>query len=169
MNVKRLINPDAKAKHQEIVDALGTENNPTQWMIFMRAIDKHIPELSSKGRLSAVTIERSLIGQLGFSSFKEYAEAPLKDGGLNWSIGGWNAYRRAWSLVKNHAFLEQVEITAGSLNAFANEIKKLDIDFPVSMREFEEIKEKQAASKAENKQNALTLANEKTKNLKKNC
>ncbi len=78
MNVTQLTPQSAQVAHKELLESLGSENNPQQWMIFMDAVDKHIPEMSSKGRLSAQTIERSLIGQLGFKSWKEYVESPLK-------------------------------------------------------------------------------------------
>jgi hypothetical protein len=164
-NISQLTPQSAQVAHKELLESLGSENNPQQWMIFMDAIDKHIPEMSSKGRLSAQTIERSLIGQLGFKSWKDYVESPLKNGGLNWSIGGWNSFRRAWTLVKEYPFLRQQEIKAGWLNALANELKKDDIEFPKTARELEEIQNKKSEKKAENKNSQLNDANEKIAEL----
>ncbi|MGF1685043.1 hypothetical protein [Photobacterium minamisatsumaniensis] len=165
MNVTQLTPQSAQVAHKELLESLGSENNPQQWMIFMDAVDKHIPEMSSKGRLSAQTIERSLIGQLGFKSWKEYVESPLKSGGLNWSIGGWNSFRRAWTIVKDYPFLRQEEIKAGWLNALANELKKNEIEFPKTKRELEEIQNQKADKKAENKNSQLNEANEKIAEL----
>ncbi len=151
MNVTHLVPESAQQAHKEILLSLGSENNPQQWMEFCETIDKHIPEMSTKGRMSKKEVEQSLIGKLGFDSFKSYIESDLEEGGLGWSSGGWNAYRRAWSLVKKHPYLRQLEIKSGWLNAFANQCKKADIEFPTTIEAYNEIQESKAEARENNK------------------
>ena len=151
MNVSQLVSPADKQAHKEILAALGSENNPRQWMIFMQAVDKHIPEMQTQGRLSADTIKHSLIGKLGFSSWKEYIESPTENGGLGWSIGGWNSFRRAWTIVKEHDYLLEMDVKAGWINSFAAKLSAKDQAFPNSPGEFEEIQQSLDADRAQGK------------------
>ena len=151
MNVTKLLPENTKAAHNEILAALGSENNPSQWMTFCEVIDQHIPELKTKGRLSNKDVNSSLIGKLGFSSFKEYLETPTDKGGLGWSSGGWNAYRRAWNIVEEYPYLRELDIKSGWLNAFANKLRKADIEFPATLEEYNSIQDSIAEERASNK------------------
>ena len=151
MNVTQLVPESAQSAHNEILISLGSENNPRQWMEFCETIDKYIPEMSSKGRMSNKEIKQSLIGKLGFDSFKSYIETDINKGGLGWSSGGWNSYRRAWSLVKKHPYLRQLEIKSGWLNAFANKCKKDEIEFPATIEAYNEIQENKTEARENNK------------------
>lgn len=151
MNVTKLLPENLKAAHNEILAALGSENNPSQWMEFCEVIDRHIPELKTQGRLSNQNIKSSLIGKLGFSSFKEYLETPTGKGGLGWSSGGWNAYRRAWNIVEEYPYLRNLDIKSGWLNAFANKLRKAEIEFPASLEEYNSIQDSIAEERASNK------------------
>lgn len=167
MNISQIIPSSAKAAHAELLESLGTENNPSQWMIFMESVDKHIPEMTSKGRPSNKAIDVSLIGQLGFKSWKDMVEAPIENNGLGWSSGGWNSWRRAWGVVKDYPFLRQENIKAGWVNALINELKKEGIQFPINKQEFDELKEKREKAAAENKNTKLKAAEETIISLQK--
>lgn len=151
MNVTKLLPENLKAAHNEILAALGSENNPSQWMEFCEVIDRHIPELKTQGRLSNQNIKSSLIGKLGFSSFKDYIESPIERGGLGWSSGGWNAYRRAWKIVEEYPYLRDMSIKSGWLNAFSHKLKKAEIEFPETLEEYNKIQDSFAEERASNK------------------
>lgn len=153
MNVRFMVTPENQKAHDELVAALGSESNPSQWMIFMECVDKYIPELTSKGRPSNKQIENSLIGRLGFKSWKEMLNAPIENNGLNWSDGGWNSWRRAWTVVKEYPFLRNEPIKAGWINALTNELKRAGITFPKNKDEYVQIQKKREEISAENKQN----------------
>lgn len=179
MNVTKLVPESAQQAHKEILLSLGSENNPRQWMEFCETIDKHIPEMSTKGRMSNKEIKQSLIGKLGFDSFKSYIETDIDQGGLGWSSGGWNAYRRAWSLVKKYPYLRDLPIKSGWLNAFANQCRKAEIDFPETLEAYNEIQESKLEARENNKDAKLDdqakriieleeLLENKTKELEEN-
>lgn len=161
MNVSQLVSPADKQAHKEILAALGSENNPRQWMIFMQAVDKHIPEMQTQGRLSADTIKHSLIGKLGFNSWKEYIESSTENGGLGWSIGGWNSFRRAWTIVKEHDYLLEMDVKAGWVNSFAAKLSAKDQAFPSSQAELEEIQQRLDVDRAQGKATELEKLREK--------
>lgn len=68
----KLITPAAQLARDELIAALGTEANPSQWMLFMSAVRKHLPDILSRGRPSIEAVQRSLIGQHGFLAGKRW-------------------------------------------------------------------------------------------------
>jgi len=141
--VTLLIPESAKKAKAELIEALGTENNPAQWMVFMEAVTKHLPEILSTGRPTKEAMQKSIIGQLGFSSWSEFIEA--KDG-LNWNISGWKAFRRAWSVVEKYNWLKNEKFTSSEVNQLYLKYKDL---FPKTKEEYINLGEIEKANKAE--------------------
>ena len=48
-----LIPASARNAHAELLAALGTEANPAQWMAFMQAVTRLLPDVLSAGRPTA--------------------------------------------------------------------------------------------------------------------
>lgn len=145
-NVTSLVPVGAQIALTELIAALGTENNPAQWMIFMQAVTKHLPEVLSSGRPTKEAIQRCAIGQLGFNSWAEMIESP---NGLNWNISGWKAYRRSWSIVENNEWLLNEKYSCSELNQLSINFKKSGIEFPKSPEELKNLLEIQIAQKKE--------------------
>ncbi|MEZ9301603.1 hypothetical protein AB4137_00270 [Vibrio breoganii] len=155
MNITPFQSPSARKSHEELVLALGTENNPSQWMVFMETVERLLPELNEQGRLPKEILNRTLVGQLGFSSWKDYVESK---NGLNWKIGGWNAYRRAWSTVKQAPYLRAKDVKAGWINSLSRKLAKADQELPETNEELDtwlEQQEQEKATAAESKRSAL--------------
>ena len=131
-NVTSLIPASAELALSELIAALGTENNPAQWMVFMQAVTKHLPDVLSSGRPTKEAIQRCAIGQLGFNSWAEMIESP---NGLNWNISGWKAYRRSWSIVENNNWLLNENYSCSELNQLSINFKKANLEFPKSPEE----------------------------------
>lgn len=154
----RFIPSAASIAHDELLAALGTENNPAQWMIFMEAVTRLLPAVLSSGRPSRETIERCAIGQLGFKSWKEMIEAPINDGGLGWNISAWKSWRRAWAVIEAHPWLRNEPLTSSEVIQLSLKVKEAansdDRDsiipdwFPENMAEAERFL---SARRAENK------------------
>lgn len=154
----RFIPSAASIAHDELLAALGTENNPAQWMIFMEAVTRLLPAVLSSGRPSRETIERCAIGQLGFRSWKEMIEAPINDGGLGWNISAWKSWRRAWAVIEAHPWLRNEPLTSSEVIQLSLKVKAAansdDRDsiipdwFPENMAEAERFL---SARRAENK------------------
>ena len=125
-NVTSLVPVGAQIALTELIAALGTENNPAQWMIFMQAVTKHLPEVLSSGRPTKEAIQRCAIGQLGFNSWAEMIESP---NGLNWNISGWKAYRRSWSIVENNEWLLNEKYSCSELYQLSITFKKTGNEF----------------------------------------
>lgn len=115
MNVTHIHTTTAKAAYADLLNSLGTENNPNQWMVFMDAVERHLPIMSGSGRPTKAEIESSVIGQLGFNSWSALVETPVADGGLGWSINSWKLWVKAWAIVKRHPYLREQQITASML------------------------------------------------------
>ena len=142
-----LVPPSARTAHTELVAALGTENRPDQWMVFMEAVTRLLPDVLSSGRPTSEAIDRSAIGQLGFKSWTAMVEAPLEAGGLAWNVSAWKAWRRAWSTVQAYPWLRDSGLTSSEVNTLTQECK--DTDFPASLEAYEGLKKgrKEAAEK----------------------
>lgn len=154
-NVTSLIPASAELALSELIAALGTENNPAQWMVFMQAVTKHLPDVLSSGRPTKEAIQRCAIGQLGFNSWSEMIESP---NGLNWNISGWKAYRRSWSIVENNNWLLNENYSCSELNQLSINFKKANLEFPKSPEELKnilEIQDKQKKEKALEQTSAL--------------
>lgn len=135
-----LVPPAARSAHAELLAALGTESNPSQWMDFMDAVTRLLPDVLSSGRPTKESIQRCAIGQLGFTSWQAMIEAPTDTNGLGWNFSAWKAWRRAWSTVEAHPWLRQEAMTSSEVNTLAQDCKRNDEPFPSSADELEALK-----------------------------
>ena len=136
MNEAHLSKTAIKA-HDELIAALGIKNKPNQWLTFMSIVEKHLPLLSASGRPAKAAIQNSLIGQLGYDSWKSMITAKTEDRGLNWNFHTWNAWRKAWVIAKANPYLLKTSITSAELNRLHLETKASD-SFPTTKKEYEE-------------------------------
>lgn len=132
-----LVPPSARTAHAELVAALGTENRPDQWMTFMEAVTRLLPDVLSSGRPTTEAIERCAIGQLGFKSWTAMIEAPVDAGGLGWNASAWKAWRRAWATVQANPWLRDAALSSSEVNTLAQEHKD---EFPSSLEALEGLK-----------------------------
>jgi hypothetical protein len=132
-----LVPASAREAHQQLVSALGTENVPGQWMIFMEAVTRLLPDVLSSGRPPKEAIARCAIGQLGFTSWKAMIEAPTVDGGLGWNWSAWRAWRRAWTVVQAYPWLRAAQMTASEIYTLSQDCKRDEMSFPASRQELE--------------------------------
>lgn len=160
-NLSLLIPAKAKDAHAELIQALGTENNPAQWLTFMQAVTKLMPEILKKGRPTAEAINKSLIGQLGFKSWQAMLEAPVSSGGLGWNVSAWRAWRRAWGVAQAYPWLMDAGLSSSEVNTLAIEQKE---DFPKSYEEYEELKAGRSEALKHAKANAVANLKQQLKN-----
>lgn len=125
------INQDSALQvRTELLAAIGSENNPNQWMHFMATVRRHLPEVLSRGRPSRQAIEASMIGALGFTTWRELLEAPLDQGGLALSWSTWRQWSRAWVVISERPALQGQPLTAAEVNRLASEAKAEGVAFP---------------------------------------
>lgn len=132
-----LVPASARNAHAELLEALGTESNPAQWMRFMEAVTRLLPDVLSVGRPTADAIKRSAIGQLGFGSWAAMIEAPTDAGGLGWNVSAWKAWRRAWAIVQVQPWMQAEPLTSSEVNTLAADVKRLGVPFPGSAQALE--------------------------------
>lgn len=120
----------AQQIHSDLLSALGTENVPSQWMHFMATVRRHLPEVLSRGRPSRQAIEASVIGALGFTSWRELLEAPVDQGGLALSWSTWRQWSRAWAVISERPALQGEPLTAAEVNRMASQAKAEGLLFP---------------------------------------
>jgi hypothetical protein len=114
----------------ELTQALGTENVPNQWGVFMKEVTRLLPDVLSPGRPTAQAIRDSVIGQLGHKGWRQMLEAsPDQHGlGLRWST--WKQWRRAWSVVEQNPWLLDHPLAAAQVNRLAEQVRKAGGAFP---------------------------------------
>jgi hypothetical protein len=152
---------EAQEARAELLEALGTENNPAQWMAFMEAVTKRLPDVLSTGRPSIEAIKRSVIGQLGFTSWKTMIEAPAADGGLSWNWSAWVAWRRAWKIIQTWPYLQELPLTAAQINRVHQASKNGPEGFPVNAKALEDWEENQRLERQE--QRTVSIENLKNR------
>jgi hypothetical protein len=139
---------------QDLREALGAESAGL-WIFFMDKIRATLPFLlDSAGRPKADAVRSSAIGAAGFDSWFSMVEASPEQGGLGWSIDSWKAWKRAYSVVIQHGYLRNLELTASEINTLSREIQP----FPTTQEVLESAKlerKQQLAAKRGNAVSAL--------------
>lgn len=146
MVTTQLIQPRDAEDYRRLLVALGSENNPSQWLEFMDTMNEVLPEILSAGRPSKSAIQSCLIGRMGFDSWKAMIEAPTAQGGLGWSVSGWNSFRRAYRVVSQHPYLRDKNLRSGWINKYAHQWGE---DFPTSSEAFDARVEAEAENSRE--------------------
>ncbi|MDN6337224.1 MAG: hypothetical protein L0J67_11435 [Halomonas sp.] len=145
--VTHIRSDDAQRIHDELVAALGTENNPAQWMLFMRTVREHLPDVLRRGRPTRAAIEKSAIGALGFASWREMCETGTDQRGLGLPWSQWRQWSRAWRVVQSHPGLEGEPLTAAQVNRLHSESQSADEPMPTTMEKIEAFQARQAERK----------------------
>lgn len=151
-----LIPQAAQDARDELTRTLRAADNPAAWMLFMQTVTRLLPDVLSSGRPSAEAIRRSVIGQLGFTSWQAMIEAPADANGLAWNFSGWKAWRRAWAVVEANTWLLGQPMTASEINTIAQEAKRADRAFPGSLAELDAMRD--TAKGAAEQAKAATVA-----------
>lgn len=165
-NVTPLIRPELLRNHQRLVDALGSENNPSQWMIFMKTCEELIPTVMTSGRPTDKAISSSMIGQLGFDSWKAMIEAPTSASGLGWKWEGWRSFRRAWTVVSNNPYLLDMDLKAGWINSAVASIKRNGDEFPATKEDFDIYQQQESERAKTRKENSVVGLKQEIVDLK---
>ena len=151
MKVSHIHSTSAQQGYNELLTALGSENNPSQWLVFMNTAKQHLPFLFESGRPTRQQIEISIIGQLGFASWSEMIETDQDKQGLSWSVNSWKQWSKAYKVVLQHSYLTEMNLTASAVMTLQSLFK--DIDFPANAEELEQAKaaiaEKKKSDEAE--------------------
>lgn len=167
MGIAKLVSNQDQQSYRRLITALGSENNPSQWLEFMAAMHDLLPEILTVGKPSKNTIQNSLIGRLGFTSWKAMLESPKEEYGLGWTKSGWDSFKRAWTTVSRHPYLQGMNFSAGYINKYAHEWKD---EFPESAEAFtQKLSNQKAENKKkaeENKANSVVALNEQIQTLK---
>ena len=157
--ITMLVPESARSIHAELLTALGTETNPSQWMLFMDAVTRLLPDVLSPGRPTREAIQRSAIGQLGFKSWREMIESPIDAGGLGWNWSGWKAWRRAWTIVQAYPWLREQPIGSSELNALQQELSRSETPFPQSLEQLDAYRAERETIAAERRNNSIASLN----------
>lgn len=145
----------AREIHRDLLEALGTENVPNQWMHFMASVRRHLPEVLSRGRPSRQVIEASVIGALGFGSWRAMVEAPTVEGGLGLGWSTWRQWSRAWVIIAERPALHDAPLTAAEVNRLASQAKAADLVFPADPAGVAALEARLAERRAEARANTL--------------
>lgn len=156
MNITHIHSTTAKTAYTDLLQALGTENTPNQWMSFMETVELYLPIMSGSGRPTKAEIQGSVIGQLGFSSWAALVETPISDGGLGWSINSWKLWVKAWAIVKQYPYLRSQSVGASALMKYKGDFGE---HFPSTAEEL-------STAIEQAKQQKQLLASETTASLK---
>jgi len=148
---------------QKLKDLLGTESG-NNWLNFMDYIHDELSLILKQGKPKKADIEKSIIGQSGFASWREMIEASEKNNGLGWSHASFDSWKRAYSVVLKHSYLRKLELTASQINTIQRESKP---DFPKTLDEFKAFSDTRKIKQAKQHQNSLKDAQNRTTELQK--
>jgi predicted RNase H-like nuclease (RuvC/YqgF family) len=108
------------------------------WISIMDFILEYVPYLMSSHRPTNEAIANSLVGKMGYRSFKIFREHELK-----WSDDKWRDMRKAYALVLAHPYLRELSL---SRDAIIEAYKVCGHDFPECSEAWENyIRNKKAA------------------------
>lgn len=158
--VTHIKSAQAQESYERLLAALG------QWLVFMRTVREILPLVLSSGRPSKEAIENSIIGQLGFSSWKEFVDTETVNGGLGLGYSKWREWSRAWAVVRDLDEYADAQISATEINRIAQHCKKAEIDFPTSANELAQLKaqiEEKRATERNQAKSDLELENQTLK------
>lgn len=127
--------------YDKLLTSLGTENVPFQWQIFMRTVRSEMPVLFKEGRTSKHDIERSIVGILGFNSWREMLETSVQNGGLGVSFSRWKEWSRAYSVISDLDDFHKSDLTPSEIIRMSQHCKKNDIEFPTTVAQYEQIRQ----------------------------
>ncbi|MFT6691248.1 MAG: hypothetical protein ACJAXH_001773 [Colwellia sp.] len=151
MSITHINESTSKTVHKELLVALGSENNPQQWLEFMSVMRKHLPFLIGGTKPTKAHYEGSIIGALGFKSWADMVSSPVEDSGLNWSINTWNKWSQAYNVVLANPYLKDTELTYVQILKLKTTFKD---DFPTGIESLEkaqsDLKEQKLKDKADN-------------------
>lgn len=136
-NVTAITRSADEAQKQKIIEALGTENKPDQWLVFMDTVLSILGDVLKAGRPKPSVIQNSLIGRLGFTSWRSMVETSIDDGGLGWNWSAWVAWRRAYKIVQDNDYLREMKASSAQVNKWDQELKSDEMPFPKTLEDFE--------------------------------
>lgn len=158
---------EAEAIRAELLSAVGTENVPNQWAVFMRTVRHHMPDVLGRGRPTQEAIQRSPIGQLGFSSWRAMIDTPTGEGGLGLGWSKWREWSRAWKVIADLPELADAPVTAAEVNRVAQQAKANDEPIPTTWAEWQSFKERHAEAKAERRAQSVAALEQRVAELEK--
>jgi len=132
---------------------LGAESAGA-WIDFMDMVHRELPFLTAPGRPKKADVEASEIGRAGFGSWVEMIEAPVDKGGLGWNRHSWNAWRRAYRLVRQYPYLRGLGLTASQINTAAQKAET----FPATADEWWDLQSQMEQEARERHQRSLREA-----------
>lgn len=145
---------------KQLITLLGTESK-SAWMNFMEFLDSEMKFLSSKGRPSKSEIEKSIIGESGFTSWQTMCDSATSENGLGWSYNTYRLWKKSWNVVCEFPYLKELELSASEINSVYLDCNKQNIEFPNSAEDFGLFKKtSKSVKRAENAQANENLAKE---------
>lgn len=149
---------------KELQKLLGTESG-TAWLNFMDHVKAELSQVLKAGKPRQIDIENSIIGQNGFSSWKEMIESPTDQKGLGWNYSTFDMWKRAYNVVLKFPFLRsQEELTPSLINTIWRETKP---NFPDSAENLALHMEKRTSKQRDKQQNSLKDAQKRNDELTK--
>ena len=142
-------------------DLLGTESG-NAWIEFMDHISETLSPVLKQGKPSKEVIENSIVGEHGFSSWKQMIEAPVSEGGLGWNVSAWESWKRAYKVVQDYPYLRDIEFGSSKINTIHRETKP---SFPASLEALNEYLAEREAAQLERQQNSLKEAQNRSNEL----
>ena len=136
--------------YTKLLTALGSENEPGQWFVFVKTVKEILPFVSV-GRPSYELVEPSVIGRKGFASWKVMVAAPKEDGGFNTPYNTWKKWSEAAEFIFKHPYLEQLRLKQGGIKRLRDKFNAADIEFPTSIDELEDAERQHAEYLAQSK------------------
>lgn len=133
-----------------------SQNREDGWIEIMDYCYEQVPYLMKGGKPSDDEIQQSLVGVLGFKSWRDF----LDD--IGWSLNTWKYWRKAYAVVLNHKYLRNVQPKKSQIH---NVKRKFKEDFPNDHQEWQSAVASLKGNKTTTKGNQLDVLRSDTRQL----
>jgi hypothetical protein len=122
---KTLIN----RQRMELVGLLDSATDG--WIEFMDKVGQYLgPIVRAAGKPSKAELAKTMVGALGFKSWREMIEADLLVGGLGWKFSTYQQWRKAYAVVNDIEGMREQKLTPAEIIRKVKFIKDAEIDMP---------------------------------------
>jgi hypothetical protein len=131
---KTLIN----RQRMELVGLLDSATDG--WIEFMDKVGQYLgPIVRAAGKPSKAELAKTMVGALGFKSWREMIEADLLVGGLGWKFSTYQQWRKAYAVVNDVEGMREQKLTPAEIIRKVKFIKDAEMDMPVDADGFNEL------------------------------
>lgn len=158
-----IIMTNSEEQITKIRSLLGVESSG-KWIELMDYIYLVLSDVLTIGKPTKKAIEQSIIGENGFTSWREMFTTSQEKGGFGSNYSSYEAWKRAYAVVTKYPYLRELELTASQINTINRETKGF---FPANLSEYEALLNERDNKLKQSHSNSLKTAHNRITELER--